>query len=133
MHAAIQEDLTGGFPKTSRRGYNYILVLYGYDGNSIQAEPMKNRLDTEGIRAYTKIYDELTVKWVKPRIQMMDNEGSTALKQFLHSKYIYFQLAAPHVNRQNAAERVIKKESKIMLLQTSVPQTNSPHLIYGTG
>jgi hypothetical protein len=30
-------DLTGHFPTTSSRGYKYILVLYDYDGNSIQA------------------------------------------------------------------------------------------------
>jgi hypothetical protein len=47
-------DLTGSFPKTSIRGYKYILVLYDYDGNSIQAEPMKNRSYAEAIRAYSK-------------------------------------------------------------------------------
>jgi hypothetical protein len=67
VYAAIHDidghthtDLTGRFPKTSSRGYKYILVLYDYNGNSIQAEPMKNRSDAEAIRAYSKIYDELT-------------------------------------------------------------------------
>jgi hypothetical protein len=56
IYAAIHDvdghtytDLTGRFPKTSRRGYKYILVLYDYDGNKIQAEPMKNRSDAEAI------------------------------------------------------------------------------------
>jgi hypothetical protein len=35
----------------------------------------------------------------------MDNEASTALKHFLYSKDIQFQLVPPHVHRQNAAER----------------------------
>jgi hypothetical protein len=59
VYAAIHEidghtytDLTGRFPKTSSRGYMYILVLYDYDGNIIQAEPIKNRSDAEVIRAY---------------------------------------------------------------------------------
>jgi hypothetical protein len=114
VFAAIQDleghtytDLTGGFPKTSSRGYTYILVLYDYDGNSIQAEPMKNRSDTEAIRVYTRIYDELTAKGLKPTFQTMDNEASKALKQFLHSKDIHFQLVSPHVHRQNSAERAI--------------------------
>jgi hypothetical protein len=38
----------------------------------------------------------------------MDNEASTALKHFLHSKDIQFQLVPPHVHRQNAAERSIQ-------------------------
>jgi ABC-type transporter MlaC component len=87
MYATIQDlqghtytDLTGGFPKTSSRVYTYTLVLYDYDGNSIQAEPMKNRSDTEAIRAFTRIYDELTAKGVEPMFQTMNNEVSKALK-----------------------------------------------------
>jgi hypothetical protein len=38
----------------------------------------------------------------------MDNEASAALKQFLHSKDIQFQLVPLHVHRQNAAERAIQ-------------------------
>lgn len=69
---------------------------------------MKNRSDAEAIRAYTKIYDELTAKGLKPTFQTMDNEASKALKLFLHSKDIQFQLVPPHVHRQNAAERAIQ-------------------------
>jgi hypothetical protein len=64
---------------------------------------MKNRSDTEAIRAYTKIYEELTAKGLKPTFQTMDNEAFKALKQFLHSKDIHFQLEAPHFHRQNTA------------------------------
>jgi hypothetical protein len=115
VYAAIHDvdghmytNLTGRFPKTSIRGYKYILVLYDYDGNSIQAEPMKNRSDAEVIRAYARIYDELTAKGLTPKIQTMDNEASTALKHLLHSKYIKFQLVPPHIHRQNAAERAVQ-------------------------
>jgi hypothetical protein len=69
---------------------------------------MKSRSEAEAIRAYTNIYDELTAKGLKPTFQTMDNEASTALKHFLHSKYIEFQLVAPHVHRKNAAERAIQ-------------------------
>jgi hypothetical protein len=115
VHASVHDvdghrytDLTGSLPKTSSRGYKYILVLYDYDGNIIQAEPMKNRSDAVAIRAYSKIYDELTAKGLKPKFQTMDNEASTALNHFLHSKDIKFQLAPPHIHRQNAAERAIQ-------------------------
>jgi ABC-type transporter MlaC component len=77
-------DLTDRFRTTSSRGYKYILVLYDYDGKRVHAEPMKNRSDAEAIRAYSRIYDELTSKGLKPKFQTMDNEASTAMKQFLH-------------------------------------------------
>jgi hypothetical protein len=69
---------------------------------------MKNRSDAEASRAYSQIYDELTAKLLNLKFQTMDNEASTALKHFLHSKDIQFQLFPPHVHRQNAAERAIQ-------------------------
>jgi hypothetical protein len=73
VYAAIHEleghtytDLTGRLPTRSSRGYKYILVLYDYDSNNIQSEPMKSRSDAESIRVYTKIYDDLTAKGLKP-------------------------------------------------------------------
>jgi hypothetical protein len=65
----LYTDLPGRFPKTSIRGYKYILVQYDYDGNNIQVEPMNNRSDTAAIRPYTKIYDELTPKGFNPTFQ----------------------------------------------------------------
>jgi hypothetical protein len=38
----------------------------------------------------------------------MDNEASTAVQHFLYSKYIQFQLVAPHVHQQNTTERAIQ-------------------------
>jgi hypothetical protein len=69
---------------------------------------MKNRSEAEAIRAYSRIYDERTEKGLKPKFQIMGNKASTALKHFLHSKDIRFQLVPPHVHRQNAAERAIQ-------------------------
>jgi hypothetical protein len=72
LEGHIYTDLTGRFPTTSSRGYKYILFLYDHDSNNMQAEPMKRRSDAEAIRAYTKIYDELTAKGLKPTFQTMD-------------------------------------------------------------
>jgi hypothetical protein len=94
----IYTDLTGRFPSISSGGYKYILVLYDFGTNNILADPMKNRSDSEVIRAYTVIYDELTSKGLKPMFQTMDNEASKALKTFLTARNIKFQLVAPHVH-----------------------------------
>jgi hypothetical protein len=136
MYATIHEiedhtytDLTGCFPKTSSQGYRYILVLYKYDGNNIQVEPMKSRSDAEAIRAYSNICDELTTKGLTPTFQTMDNKASTAFKYFLHSKDIQFQLVAPHVHLQNNVERVIHTfKNNLIVVMCSTDKQFPMHL-----
>jgi hypothetical protein len=87
---------------------------------------MKNRSDAEAIWAYSKIYDELTSKGLKPKFLTMDNEASTALKHFLHSKDIQFQLVPPHVHRQNAAKRTIQKFKNHFVVMLCSTDTQFP-------
>jgi hypothetical protein len=72
------------------------------------AQPLENLSDTESIRAYTNIYDELTAKGLKLLFQTMDNEASTVLKIFLAARKTKFQLLPPRVHKQNAAERAVQ-------------------------
>jgi hypothetical protein len=44
---------------------------------------------------------------VNPALQRIDNEASTALKRFLSSLEIYFQLVPPYLDHRNPAERAI--------------------------
>jgi hypothetical protein len=83
-------------------------VLYDFDTNNILAEPMKSRSDAEAIRAYTVLYNKLTEEGLKTLFQTMDNEASSALKMFLTSREMTFQLLPPHIHRQNATERAIQ-------------------------
>jgi hypothetical protein len=43
---------------------------------------MKSRSASELVKAYDTIDQELTVKGFKPRLQALDNEASTAFKNF---------------------------------------------------
>jgi hypothetical protein len=104
----IATDLTGRFPSTSSRGNKDIFILYDYDSNAILAEPMKNRSDTEHLRAYNKLHQYLVLRGFKPLLQKMDNEASTALKRSIREKGIDYQLVPPHIHRRNAAERAIQ-------------------------
>lgn len=104
----IATDLTGRFPTTSSRGHKYILVLYDYDSNAILAAPMRNRSDTEHLRAYNQLHQYLVDRGFKPLLQKLDNEASTALKRSIRTKGIDFQLVPPHNHRRNAAERAIQ-------------------------
>jgi hypothetical protein len=69
---------------------------------------MKSRSASEWVKAYDSIHQELTVKGFKPKLQTLDNEASTALKNFFTVNDITYQLVPPHCNLRNAAERATR-------------------------
>ena len=75
----------------SLSGMQYICVLYDYDSNAILVEPMKSRSDTDMEKAYTKLYDYLTGRGLKPKLNVMDNEASTAIKKLLTQRDTKFR------------------------------------------
>jgi hypothetical protein len=83
------------------------MIVYKYDSAAILAEPLKNRSERELLRAYAKLHQHLTDRALRPQLQKLDNECSTALKQFMRTKNVDFQLVPPYDHRQNAAERAI--------------------------
>jgi hypothetical protein len=104
LSSQIYTDLTGPFPVTSSCGHKYILVLYDYDSNAILMEPMRNRSDTDHLRAYNKLHQYLLDQGFRPHLQKVDNEASTALKRTIRAKGIDYQLVPPHTHCCNAAE-----------------------------
>jgi hypothetical protein len=100
-------DQTGRFIAPSASGMNYLLVLYEYDGNSVHAEPIKNRTAAEIKRAYALILELLKSRGLQPKLQILDNEASKLLIDYINEEGIDHQLAPPHVHRRNAAERAI--------------------------
>jgi hypothetical protein len=69
---------------------------------------MKSRSASEWVRAYDSVHQDLTVKGFKPKLQTLDNEASTALKNFFTEHDIAYQLVPPNCHRHNAAERAIR-------------------------
>jgi hypothetical protein len=69
---------------------------------------MKSRSASEWVKAYDSIQQELTVKGFKPKLQTLDKEASTALKNFFTVNDIAYQLVPPHCHRRNTAERAIR-------------------------
>jgi hypothetical protein len=51
----MHSNQTGRFPATSSNGDKYIMVLVEVDGNFIDAEPMKDKLECAMIKAYTTL------------------------------------------------------------------------------
>ncbi len=101
-------DSTGRFPHKSSRGNEYIMIVYDYDSNAILAEPLKNRTAGEMKRAWTALHLRLQRNNIPPKLYILDNEISDELKKALKKYQLSFQLAPPHIHRQNAAERAIR-------------------------
>jgi hypothetical protein len=122
-------DLTGNFPVRSSKGNSYVMVCYVYDCNYVKVVPMKSRSASEWVKAYEHIHHELTAKGFKPKLQTLDNEASTALKNFFTTNDVEYQLVPPHCHRRNAAERAIQnfKEHFVVGL-SSVDPTFPLHL-----
>jgi hypothetical protein len=104
----LYTDLMGKFPVRSSKGNSYVMVCYVYDCNYVKVIYMKSRSASEWVKAYDTIHQELTVKVFKPKLQTLDNEASTALKNFFTANDVYYQLVLPRCHRRNAAERAIR-------------------------
>jgi hypothetical protein len=92
----VHFDQTGCFPATSSRGNTYIMVLVEINGNYIDAELMKNKIEGSMIKAYLALWECLTATGiVKPTTHIMDNEASAEYKKVIH-KNCTIQLVPPN-------------------------------------
>ncbi len=57
---------------------------------------------------YKKNFEELTSKGFKPKLNIMDNQATKHIKQFLSENDCKLQLMEPHNHRVNAAECAIQ-------------------------
>ena len=104
----MYSDQTGNFFQASSKGNLLIMILYDYDSNAILAEPIKNRQAESILAAYEKMHKLLVSKGMKPKTQILDNECSQKLKDYMVKNNIKYQLATPGQHRANAAERAIR-------------------------
>ena len=50
----------------------------------------------------------LTSRGLKPQLHWLDNEASTASKNFITKQQTQYQLTPPHIHQRNAAKRAIR-------------------------
>ncbi len=104
----MHSNQTGQVPATSSRGNKYIMVLVEVDGNFIDAEPMKNKLEGAMIKAYIALWMRLTAsRTVKPTTHILDNKTSAEFKKEIQ-KNCKIQLVPPDNHRRNLAEQAIQ-------------------------
>jgi hypothetical protein len=104
----IYTDLTGNFPVRSSKGNNVLMICYSYDANYIRPIAMRYKSGAEWVRAFSIVFDKMTSKGFKPKLQTIDNEASAALKNYFTEKEMSYQLVPPHCHRTNSAERAIR-------------------------
>jgi hypothetical protein len=82
--------------------------MYHYETNAILITPIVG-LDSEQIlEAYTKNFKYLVSKGFKPKVNVMDNQATKAIKAYLTPQQVTLPLVEPHNHRVNAAERAIQ-------------------------
>ena len=104
----IYNDLTGTFPFMSLEGNVCFLVVYHYETNAILALPISGFSDEVIFQAYKEIYEMIESKGFVIRFNVMDNQASKVIKQFLTPKQCELMLVEPNSHRVNAAERAIQ-------------------------
>ena len=121
VSGVVYSDLTGNFPFMSFDGNVCFLVVYHYETNAIMATPIAGLDDRTIFNAYKAIFQELTAKGFKPKLNVMDNQATKYIKQFLTEEECKLQLVEPHNHRVNAAERAIQtfKDAFIAALATT--------------
>jgi hypothetical protein len=86
ISGVVCNDLTGNFPFMSNNGSVYFFVMYHYKTNAILVKPIANLGDRSIFEAYKELFETLEAEGYKPRINVMDNQATKFIKQFLTKK-----------------------------------------------
>jgi hypothetical protein len=75
--------------------------------NDILTTPIANMDDKSIFEAFETKFNMLEEKGYKPKVNVMDNQATKYIKQFLTQKPCKLQLVKPHNHCVNAAKRAI--------------------------
>ena len=117
----MYNDLTGSFPFMSLAGNVCFFVVYHYKSNAILGLPIPNMEDATIFAAYKQQFEFLKSKGFTIKVNIMDNQASKQIKQFLTTQECELLLVEPHNHRVNAAECAIQtfKDHFISALATT--------------
>ena len=108
-------DLTSRFPHISSRSNKYIFVMYNFDLNLIQGEPIKNRQAKNLTDTWEKLHSNLTKHGHPTKNFILNNECSKDLKAALTKNNEIYELTPPNMHQRNTAERAIRTYKKHVL------------------
>ena len=104
----VHSDQSGATPITSISGSTYISILYDECSNYINAVPIPSCTKHQILKAYKSSHTMLKLRNLQPRLQWLDNEASTILKNFMYKEDVDFQLTPAEIHRRNKAEQAIQ-------------------------
>ena len=126
----MHSDLTGRFPITSLQGNKHILLIYNYDANAIIVRALKNRSDIETLKTHEEVYELLKNRGFSPKLHVLDNEASKALKKQITKTGAKYQLVKPHNHRVLAAERCIRTFKNHFIAGLTSTDPNFPFYLW---
>jgi len=104
----IFSNQTGKFPKCSKRGYKYIMVMVKIESSTILVKPMKSKKDEEMIQAYDALLAFLQQAGSTPQKHVLDNKVSDNMKHHIqHTCKLKMELVPSGCHQRNAAEVAI--------------------------
>ena len=126
----IYSDQTGRFPVMSHEGMQYLFIAYIYDENAILIRPLRNREDSSMVECFKDVYSYLEARGCKPKLHVLDNECSRAIKQQIKTEGAKIQLVEPHNHRVNAAEPAVKTAKYHFIASLATVSPNCPLQIW---
>ena len=93
---------------------------------------MKSRKDEDMVTTFKEVYDELKTKEHQPKLHVLDNECSKAVKNYIVTEKTNIQLVEPRNHRVNAAEPAVKSLKYHALASFATLDLNCPHPTLGS-
>ncbi len=122
----VYHDLTESFPYMSLDGSVCFLVLYHYTSNCILGTPIAGLDDKSIFEVYKTRFKELESKGFKPKLNVMDNQATKHIKNFLTKNVCKLQLVEPHNHQVNAAECAIQTFKDAFIAALATIDSNFP-------
>jgi hypothetical protein len=108
LTGVLYSNLTGTFPFMSLEGNVCFLIVYHYEANSILALPIANFNKKSILTTYHQQFELLESKGHKIKLNVMDNQASWVVKNFLTQNNCDLMLIKPNNHRFNANEQAIQ-------------------------
>jgi hypothetical protein len=106
----------GNFPYMLLDGNVCIFIMYHNETNAILITPIESLDSKRILEAYKKNFDYFISKGFKPKVNVMDNQATKAIKSYIPPQQVTIQLVKPHNHRVNAAEQATQTFKIISLV-----------------
>ncbi len=122
----VYHNLTGLFPFMSYDSSVCFFVLYYYKSNAILATPIAGLDDMSIFQAYKLYFNNMMAKGFKLKLNIMDNQATKHIKNFLTENDCKLQVVKPHNHRVNVAKRVIQTFKAAFIAALATTDSNFP-------